>query len=329
MAGRTVLVTGATGFTGGHLARRLVREGNTVRAIVRGAERGGDLVSSGIEVVPGDLSDPAALKAATKGVDTVYHIAAIYRQQGVDPKMFHEVNARGTERLLDASIANDVSRFVHCSTIGVHGDIAQPPANENAPLRPDDLYQESKLEGERIAERYMSEGKIALSIFRPGGMYGPGDRRFLKLFKAIKKKRFLMLGNGEIFYHFTYIDDLIDGIILCGTKDVAIGQTYILLGRRYFTLNQVVAMIARELDVKLPSFRLPLWPFYLAGALCEIACKPIGVEPPIYRRRVDFFKKSRAFDISKARAELGYDPKIDLPDGIRMTTHWYQRNDLI
>jgi nucleoside-diphosphate-sugar epimerase len=139
----------------------------------------------------------------------------------------------------------------------------------------------------------------------------------------------MMLGNGEIFYHFTYIDDLVDGIVLCGTKDAAVGQTYIVLGAKYFTLNEVVAMIAHELKVGVPGLRLPLWPFYLSGALCEAACKPIGIEPPIYRRQVDFFSKSRAFDTSKARTELGFNPKTDLPDGIRMTTDWYQKRDLI
>ncbi len=318
-----ILVTGATGFTGGHLARRLAAAGHRVRALVRSPERAADLARLGIEPVPGDLRDRAALDRATAGIETVYHIAATFRQEGIDEREFRDINAGGTRALLEAAVANEVGRFVHCSTVGVHGHIADPPADETAPYAPGDLYQESKLEGERIAQAFQQEGRIGVTIFRPGGIYGPGDLRFLKLFRAIKKRRFLMIGQGRIFYHMTYIDDLVDGIVRCGTVDRAVGQIYILSGEGYVTLNELVATIARELGAPPPRLRIPLWPVYAAGFACETVCKPLGLEPPLYRRRVDFFKKSRAFDISKAKRDLGFAPQVDLPEGVRRTAAWY------
>jgi len=323
MAFSRILVTGATGFTGGHLARRLAEQGHDVRVLVRRAEQSPDMRRHGIEPVLGDLTDRASLDAATQGVGTVYHIAAIFRQEGVDREQFWKVNAQGTKQLIDAAIRNGVSRFVHCSTVGVHGDIERPPANESAPLAPGDHYQDSKLEGERIAAQYMKDGKIALTIFRPAGIFGPGDLRFLKLFRPIKRRRFVMIGDGSVLYHLTYIDDLVDGIILCGTAEAAIGQTYILAGEQYGTLKELVGLIAEELGVPPPRLRVPLWPVYGAAFLSEMVCKPFRIEPPLYRRRVDFFRKSRAFDITKAKTELGYLPKVNLREGIRRTAQWY------
>jgi len=134
----------------------------------------------------------------------------------------------------------------------------------------------------------------------------------------------VILGAGEIFYHLTYIEDLIEGFRLCGTVPAAAGRTYILAGGEVTTLNQLIGLIAAEAGVRPPGVHLPVWPFWTAGALCELVCSPLGIEPPLYRRRVDFFTKSRAFDISRARAELGYAPQVGLRDGIRRTLDWYR-----
>ena len=323
-----ILVTGGTGFSGSHLCERLVGQGHYVRSLVRKGSRPDFLKSIGVEIVYGDLSQPATLYPAVREMDIVYHIAALYRQQSVDPKMFRQINTEAVEDLLAASVQNGVRRFVHCSTVGVHGHISHPPATEDSRYSPGDIYQETKLEGEKIAQHYMKEGKIAVTIFRPTPIYGPRDLRFLKLFRAIKKRRFIMLGSGEVTYHLVYIDDLIDGIILCGTQERAIGNTYILGGEGYVTLDQLAAMIAEELKVPQPGLHLPLWPVYVSGFLCEALCKPLHIEPPLYRRRIDFFRKSRAFDISKAKRELGFEPKRDLKTGIRLTAEWYRKEGL-
>ena len=319
-----VLVTGATGFTGGHLARALAGRGYYVRALVRDASRAAALGDCGVDLVAGDIRDQAAVRVACRDIDVVYHIAAIYRQAGLKAETYRAVNADAVRMLIHAAAGEHARRVVHCSTVGVHGDVKGPPANEDAPLRPGDVYQETKLEGERQARDAAAATGIEVVIARPSGIYGPGDRRLLKLFRGVARRRFVVLGSGRIYYHLTYIDDLVEGFRLCGEVPAAAGRTYILAGGEVTTLNELVSLIAAEAGVKPPRLHLPVLPFWLAGAACEIVTAPFGLEPPIYRRRVDFFTKSRAFDISRARTELGYAPKVGLRDGIRKTLDWYR-----
>jgi dihydroflavonol-4-reductase len=275
--------------------------------------------------VTGDLRDADSLERAAEGVEVVYHIAAIYRQAGLRDNEYRAVNAEAVRTVIHAAKAGGARRVVHCSTVGVHGDVEHPPANEDGPLRPGDIYQETKLEGERVAREAARETGVEVVIARPTGIYGPGDRRLLKLFRGVARRRFVILGDGEIFYHLTYIEDLVEGFRLCGTVPAAAGRTYILAGGEVTTLNALIGLIASEAGVPPPRVHLPVWPFWTAGALCELVCSPFGIEPPLYRRRVDFFTKSRAFDISRARAELGYAPQIGLRDGIRRTLAWYRQ----
>jgi dihydroflavonol-4-reductase len=319
-----VLVTGATGFTGGHLARFLAGTGDRVRVLVRPEKRA--LVDTRIfDIVEGDLRDLDAVKRAAEGVDLVYHIAAIYRQAGLRAAEYRAVNAAAAGSVIEAARAGGARRVVHCSTVGVHGDVEHPPANEDAPLRPGDVYQATKLEGERIARETAAKTGLEVVIARPTGIYGPGDRRLLKLFRGVARRRFVTLGDGRIYYHLTYVDDLAAGFRLCGTVAAAAGRTYILAGGEVTTLNELVSLIAEEASVPPPRLHLPVWPFWAAGALCEALCTPLGLEPPIYRRRVDFFTKSRAFDITRARQELGYSPAVGLREGIRRTLEWYRQ----
>jgi nucleoside-diphosphate-sugar epimerase len=259
-----------------------------------------------------------------KDVDVVYHVAAVYRQAGIPASTYRAVNATAVGDLIEVAASAGARRVVHCSTVGVHGDIEHPPATEDAPLKPGDIYQLTKLEGEQVARAAGARTGMAVTIARPSGIYGPGDRRLLKLFRGIARRRFVVLGSGDIFYHLTYIDDLVEGFRLCGEVPAAAGRTYILAGGEVTTLNELMTVIAREAGVSPPRWKLPVWPFWLAGAACEFVCVPLGIEPPIYRRRVDFFTKSRAFDISRARSELGYTPRVDLREGVQKTLTWYR-----
>ncbi|MGH9309888.1 MAG: NAD-dependent epimerase/dehydratase family protein [Vicinamibacterales bacterium] len=324
-----VLVTGATGFTGGHLARTLVRRGFDVAALVRDEARAVPLSEAGITLKVGDLRDRPALARAAAGRDVVYHIAAIYRQAGLRDAEYRAVNAAAVASVIEAAASAGVRRVVHCSTVGVHGDVDEPPANEDAPLKPGDIYQVTKLEGEAVAREAAERTGIELVIARPTGIYGPGDRRLLKLFRGVARRRFVILGSGRIFYHLTYIDDLVEGFRLCGEVTFAAGRTYILAGGEVTTLNELTSLIAEAAGVGPPRLHLPVWPFWLAGAACEAVCAPLGIEPPLYRRRVDFFTKSRAFDITRARTELGYAPAVSLRDGIARTLAWYRREGWI
>ena len=311
------------------MARALASAGHDVRALVRDPSRAADLAASGIELAAGDVRDPAALRRAAAGVDVVYHIAAIYRQAGVSSATYRAVNATAVRDIIEAAAAAGARRVVHCSTVGVHGNIDHPPANEDAPLKPGDIYQTTKLEGERLAREAAQQFRIEVTIARPTGIYGPGDRRLLKLFRGVARRRFPFLGRGEIYYHLTYIDDLVEGFRLCGEHPAAGNRTYILAGSEVTTLNELVALVAGVAGVTPPRLHLPVWPFWIAGALCEAVCAPFGLEPPLYRRRVDFYTKSRAFDITRARREIGYAPRIALRDGIARTLDWYRQHGWI
>ena len=322
------LVTGATGFTGGHLATTLARRGDEVRALVRGKSRdrfrASPAAAAGAVAVEGDLAAAEALARACAGVEVVYHIAATYREAGQPDSAYRAVNVDGTRRLLEAAEAAGVRRVVHCSTGGVHGHISHPPANEDAPFNPGDVYQATKLEAETLARDFGRRSRLEVVVARPIGIHGPGDTRFLKMFRGLARGRFPMLGAGDVFYHLTYIDDLVEGFRLCGEVPAAAGRTYILAGERYTTLKALVALVAEELGVRPTRVHLPVWPVWLAGLACELVCVPLRIEPPLYRRRVDFYTKSRAFDITRARTELGYRPQVELRDGIRRTIAWYR-----
>jgi nucleoside-diphosphate-sugar epimerase len=328
-----VLVTGATGFTGGHLAQYLAGRGDDVRALVRSRSRDrfdrSPLPGHGVNAVDGDLMDAASVRRAAEGVEVVYHIAATYREAGQPDSAYRAINVEGTRHVLEAALAAGARRVVHCSTGGVHGHIANPPANEDAPFNPGDVYQETKLDAERLAREFGVTRGLDVVVARPIGIYGPGDRRFLTMFRGLARGRFPMIGDGRPFYHLTFIDDLVDGFRLCGTVASAKGRTYILAGPRYTTLEQLVQMVAKELNVAPPRVHLPVWPFWTAGLLCEMVCVPLRVEPPIYRRRVDFYTKSRAFDTTRARTELGFAPKVDLQEGIKRTADWYRSEGLL
>ena len=319
------LVTGVTGFTGGHLARRLRHtHGDTVRVLVRNAEQAQAFRAEGFDIAIGDLTDEASLRAACDGMEVVYNIAALYRTAGLPSSTYRSVNALGVAAVVRAAAAAGVRRVVHCSTVGVHGDIETPPAGEDAPLKPGDVYQETKLEGEQLGRDAAAAAGIELVIARPTGIYGPGDRRLLKLFGGVARGRFLLLGDGQIFYHLTYVEDLCDGFRLCATVPGAAGRTYILAGAEVTTLRELITLTASVAGVAPRLLRLPVWPVWIAGAVCEALCAPLGISPPLYRRRVDFFTKSRAFDITRAQRELGFAPAVTLRDGIGRTLEWYR-----
>ena len=328
-----VLVTGATGFTGGHLAQYLAGRGDDVRALVRPTSRArfdaSALPTHGVRACEGDLTDAGSLGRAMEGVDVVYHIAATYREAGQPDSAYRAINVDGTRNVLDAAKSAGARRVVHCSTGGVHGHVDNPPANEDAPFNPGDVYQETKLAAETLAREFGRSNGFDVVVVRPIGIYGPGDTRFLRMFRGLARGTFPMIGSGRPFYHLTFIDDLVEGFRLCGTVAAAKGRTYILAGPRYTTLEQLVGLVAKELRVEPPKRHWPVWPFWTAGLLCEIVCVPLRIEPPIFRRRVDFYTKSRAFDTTRARTELGFAPKVDLEEGIRRTADWYRHEGLL
>ncbi len=324
-----VLVTGGTGFAGSHLVSRLVKKGEFVRVLVRKNSNIDYLKKLNVELCIGDVIDKNSIKAAIKEIDVVYHIAALFRQARFPDKVYWQVNVQGTQNMLEASYEEGVKRFVHCSTIGVLGHIANPPADETYPYNPGDVYQRSKCEGEEIALKFFRDKKFPVVIARPTAIYGPGDMRLFKLFKYVSSGRMIILGDGNSFYHLVYVEDLVKGFELCAQKERAVGQVYILGGDKYLALNELADLIASVLGVSLSKIHLPVFPVKALSILCEKVCVLLRVEPPLHRRRVDFFTKSRAFDISKARKELGYKPEFDLETGLRLTGEWYREKGFL
>ncbi|RMD94710.1 MAG: NAD-dependent epimerase/dehydratase family protein [Calditrichaeota bacterium] len=326
---KKAFVTGASGFTGGHLCRILKKKGYEITALVRQTSKVDHLQELGVKLVYGDLTNSANLVDALSDIDVVFHVAAVYRQEGISKEQFWKVNVDGTRNILEQARRAGVKRFVHCSTVGVQGEIKNPPAKETDPYNPGDHYQESKMEGEKLALGFFEKHEMEGVVVRPVGIYGPGDTRFLKLFKYINNGKFRMIGHGNVLYHLTYVEDLVEGMILAGEKDEAVGHIFTLGGNEYMTLKELVTLIAKILGKPVPRKHVPLKPVYMAATLCEVICRPLNIEPPIYRRRLDFFTKDRAFDISKAKKLLGYEPKVKLEEGLKITAEWYKQNQLL
>ena len=319
-----VALTGASGYTGGRLLQALRARGDSVAVLVRRASQTPALASSWARIVEGDLRDADSAPRLVEGADAVVHVAAVYRTAGHPDSYYRDVNVGGTERLLEAAARSGVARFVHTSTVGVHGDVKDPPADETQPLAPGDIYQVTKAEAERLAFDYHRKQGVPVVVVRPGAIYGPGETRLLKLFRAIARGRYAIVGSGRPYYHPVYIDDLLDGYLRALSQPEAVGEAFLIAGPRYVSQAELAELIARGTGGRVLPFRIPAWPLWWAGVLCEAVCVPFGIDPPLHRRRVEFWTKSRAFSIDKARRLLGYEPKVDLPEGIARAVAWYR-----
>lgn len=322
--GVNVAVTGANGFLGMVLCRQLVERGASVKAMVRDPSRINGLARLDLEVCVGDVRDRSSLNSLFASCDYVFHVAALFRRQGVSNSAFYDINVTGTENALQAAAEQGVSRFVHCSTVGVHSHIPSPPANEEEALRPADIYQVTKCEGEKKATEWLSNGALAGCIVRPAMIWGPGDTRTLKLFKGVANRRMPIIGTGDVLLHWVLVDDVARAMILAAKAEERSGETYIIAGETPVSIAELFECIAAEFGVETLPFRVPAWPVQMLGEMVERTCRPFGIEPPIYRRRVDFFTKTRAFDWSKAREQLRYRPSQSLQQEIKLIADSYR-----
>ena len=323
------LVTGANGFTGSYMVRNLLKNGYTVRGLVRKTSNLELISDLNIELLYADLAKDELTDEIMNGIDVVYNVGAAFRIEGVPKSYFWDVNVKGTSKLLVAAKKAGIKKFIHCSTVGVQGDIKNPPAKETHPNNPGDYYQESKLEGEQLALEFFKKEGLKGTVVRPVGIYGPGDTRFLKIFKFINNGKFRMIGNGNVLYHLTFVEDLVEGFRLAGESEKANNEIFTIGGNGYLTLKELVEKISIILNKPTSNKSIPVWPVWIAGALCELVCKPFGISPPIFRRRIDFFIKDRAFDITKAKTVLGYNPTTSLEEGLTKTANWYKEKNLI
>jgi nucleoside-diphosphate-sugar epimerase len=324
---RKVLVTGGTGFTGSHLVRRLLAKGHDVRVVDN--QRGlfyDELVAQGAQITLGSVVDRELMDELVAGCEVVHHLAAAFRKINLPKTAYWDINVNGTRHLLESAHRHGVQKFVYCSTQGVHGHVANPPGNETTPIVPEDYYQTTKYEGEKVAQDYIEKG-LNVTILRPTAIYGPGDAgRWLMLFKQVATGRFPMFGSGRVTYHPLYIENLVDAFELAMEREEAKGQTYLIGDEHYHTLNDLVIAVGKALGIDVSIIHLPFLPLWGLAVVCEMVCAPFRIPPPLFRRRVEWYRQVRAFDISKARQELGYQPQIDLATGLARTAQWYQQH---
>jgi nucleoside-diphosphate-sugar epimerase len=321
-----VLITGGTGFIGSKLALKYLERGDDVTVLGQENtpaefETKQLLEAHGARIIIASVTDRERMFAVVNGMDAVYHLAAAQHEANVSDQRFWDVNVAGTKNVLEASIRTAVKRFVHGSTIGVYGANDRGPITEQTPLNPENIYGLTKLQGERLVLSFAKA--IRIVILRISETYGPGDRRLLKLFRGIKRNLFCMIGNGLNLHHPIYIDDLTDALVAAaGAKD-AVGKALVLAGKQVLTTNEMVQTIAKEVGARPPRLRIPLAAVWLVGQIMETVCRPLRLQPPIHRRRLDFFRKSFRFSTAEATTALGFIPKYDFVDGVRETACWY------
>jgi len=326
-----ILVTGGTGFTGSHLVRRLLADGHRVHVIDNAKGLFHDeLEAKGATIELGSIADKEFCRNAIGDAEVVYHLAAAFRQLDVPKQHYWDVNVEGTRYLVEAAQKSGVRKFVYCSTQGVHGHIANSPGNEQSPINPEDYYQYTKYEGEKVVNEAVEKSGFDAVTIRPTAIYGPGDpARFLMLYKMCKKGVFHMFGNGLTTYHPVYIDNLVEGFILAASTEGNKGQAYIIADEHYYSLNELVQYVAKSMDRTVRIRHWPFWPLWCGAVACEAVCCPLKISPPLFRRRVDWFRQVRAFRIDKATKELGYQPKVGIEEGLSDTAKWYKDNGYI
>lgn len=325
--GSNVLVTGATGYTGRVLVKKLLEAGTNVRAIARASSDLSPFADMDVEWIRGEIFDKDTIHKAMADIQYVFHVAAAFREAKSTEQDYWNVHVGSTQLLCEEALKQpDFKRFVHVSTMGVHGHIVNPPGDENSPFAPGDGYQRTKAEADIWISEFGPKNDLPFSIIRPCAIYGPGEPRLLKLFKMATKSYFPILGKGKCWYHLVHVEDLVGGMLRAAVEEKALGEAFIIGSSEAIRLEDMAAIIAREYNNKLRVIRLPIGPFFLMGDLCELLCKPFKIEPPIYRRRVAFYSKDRNFSTRKMREVLGYQPIYENEAGIIESAKWYKSN---
>ena len=326
---KRILITGGTGFIGSRLALRCAADGHAVRvfamANTKAESDNKDLLEkAGIELVLGSVTEAERVQAAVRDRDIVFHLAAAQHEMNVPDQRYWDVNVGGTEAVLGACIEAGVSRLIYGSTIGVYGS-PSGQLDERSPLKPDNLYGETKLAAENLVRA--AKDRLHVVIIRISETYGPGDRRLVKLFSTIKSGVFFVIGDGKNLHHMIFIDDLIDGLLLAASVDVPSGEEIVLAGKEVASTDQIVAAIAAEVGTEPRRWHAPMGLFMPVAVVLESTLKPLGIQPPLHRRRMDFFKKDFTFSSQKAAAVLGFQPAVGLKDGVKRTADWYRQTD--
>jgi nucleoside-diphosphate-sugar epimerase len=321
------LVVGGTGFIGSSIVKDLLSKNIEVRVLIRKKSVINRFSNKRIEIKYGNISEIGSLREHTKDVDLVYSAFGILGQWGTPEQLYWEVNTKGVKNLLESCLNRKVKQFIHISSAGVLGPLPHGVvADEFFSYNPSNVYERTKCEAEKEILNYGKKFGIPFTIIRPEFVYGPGDTHVLGLFKAIKAKRFVILGNGSSLLHPTYIDDLIQGIHLCTYNQNTVGEIFLITGDRPIKVKELAETIAEEAGARLPKIKIPLFFANATAKVLELGARVTKFEPLLTTSRVKFFTENRAFSYEKARNELGYVPKVDFREGVRKTIRWYQEN---
>ncbi|PSO88705.1 MAG: oxidoreductase [Cyanobacteria bacterium QS_6_48_18] len=319
-----VLVTGATGFTGSVLVKKLVEMNLDVVAIARPTSNIEPFNEMPIEWIRGDVFDEKVVEKAVKGVSYIFHLATPFREAKSPDSGHHDVHVLSTQILAKAALKEtSFKRFVHVSTVGFHGHIENPPADENYPMNPGDIYQKTKVDAELWLRDFAEKENLPIAVVRPAAIYGPGDKRLLKVYKMVCRKWVLLVGNKNHLYHLIHVDDLTDFFIVAASHPQAVGEVFICGNKEAITYKDMVSIIGKHYGVNVKFIKIPYKLLFKLGHLFEVIFRPLGIEPPIYRRRIDFFTKDRSFNTEKMRNVLGFLPAYSDEEGLKQTAQWY------
>ena len=326
---RRALVTGATGFVGGHLARRLHREGWAVTATGRSVTKGRALAEAGVPFFPIDLVNRAGIGQLCADQDVVFHCGALSTAWGALGE-FQLANVVGTENVIAGCQAHQVGRLVHVSTPSIYFSTASRlnvREDDRLPAKALNHYAETKRQAEQLVDQATATG-LSIVTVRPRAIYGPGDQSlFPRIMKGLEAGRLPQIGDGENVQNLTYIDNLVDALLLCARAPHHYsGRKYNVTDGVSIKIWDVIAQLAVRLGVPKPARRLSFPIAYGLATLLEgyhHLLRP-AVEPPLTRYGVTVLSRSQTLNIDAIRADLGYEPRVMLAEGLNATVSWWQ-----
>jgi nucleoside-diphosphate-sugar epimerase len=319
-----VAVTGATGFLGSALVRRLRDVGVPVRALVCSRAQASLLERTGVEAVLGDVNDDDAVAHTIDGAMVVFHLAGKLMAPGESPDDYRRTHVHGTKRVVQAALREPrLRRFVHCSTTGVLGSTGTRPAGEDTPIHPGNVYEETKAEAERDVLAACADGLPAV-IARPGLVYGPGDLHLLSFFRAVLQRRFRPIGREPVWLHPIFIDDMTDAFLRCAVTPGAIGECFHLAGPEPVSLEQLAVTIAHAGGIQPTGGHIPLPVARGLAALGDALPPALRARAPLTRSRLDFLTHSRVYSVEKAERILSFVAPTSLPEGVARSVAWYR-----
>ena len=328
---KDVLITGATGFIGRHVVKANLAKGNRVRAFVLPGDAGEAwLRQQGVEVVSGDIRDYEVVRRAVGSVDIIFHTAAIVTDWA-PKKLFWDVTVGGAENICRAAVDAKVSRLVDISTCDVFGTDESKVMDESMPLQYwGEPYADSKIDAEKVMRRYHKEQGLPLTMVYPLWVFGEGDQTFVPLLAdAIIKSELLFWREGAIVWP-TYIDNLVDLLMLISEDERAIGNGYLVHDGESTTLEEFCAGIAEALGVPPVKTHIPYWSAMTAARVMEFIWKlfRIRMRPLLTTYTVTNLGSRFRFSIDKAQRELGWKPRITYKEGFRKTMEWLKTLDI-